>query len=311
MNSIILFYKYISIKHPNHILKWQKELCSQLGLKGRVIIAQEGINGTLGGPAEHLEMYKQQMNTHELFGDIDWKETKDTHDHFPRLRIVVKNEITYLGLDTTLIRADQAGIHLEPAQAHALIKQKPEDLIIIDCRNTIESEIGRIDGAIRPNTKCFRDFPAYVDQNLDLLKDKQVLMYCTGGVRCERASAYLKSKNTAKEVYHIKGGIHRYVEQFPNGFFRGKNYVFDGRTAVKVTDDILGNCYICHAACDDYTNCLRARCNRHFICCKECSIAYGNTCSAECYDMILNHNASKRPNPCKVYNANEQTNNCK
>lgn len=301
MNSIILFYKYIHIKYPHAILKWQKELCTKLGLKGRVIIAHEGINGTLGGSHEHLEMYKQHMNNHELFGTIDWKETKDTHEHFPRLRIVVKDEIAYLGLDTTLIRADQAGIHLEPAQAHTLISQKPKDLIIIDCRNSVESEIGRIEGAIRPDTKYFRDFPGYVDQNLDLLKDKQVLMYCTGGVRCERATAYVKSKQVAKEVYHIKGGIHRYVEQFPNGFFKGKNYVFDGRLAVSVTPDILANCYLCQAACDDYTNCLRAKCNRHFISCQDCLQNYGNTCSALCYDMIINQNAPKRPRPYKVY----------
>ena len=308
MNSIILFYKYVTITNPKEILKWQKSLCAQLGLKGRVIIAHEGINGTLGGPDTHLEQYKKMMDEHALFGNIDWKETKNTQDHFPRLRIVVKNEIAYLGLDTNTIRADQAGVHLEPSQAHELIAKKSDDLIIIDCRNASESEIGRIEGAIRPDTKYFRDFPGYVDQNLDLLKDKQVLMYCTGGVRCERATAYVKTKAVAKEVYHIKGGIHRYVEQFPNGFFKGKNYVFDGRLAVKVTDDILGSCSICKAPCDDFSNCLRAACNKHFIGCQNCVTNYGNTCSALCYDMITNHNAPKRPNPMKVYESHENTN---
>lgn len=309
MKSIILFYKYIYIDHPKKILIWQKELCTRLHLKGRIILGHEGINGTLGGDPNNLEIYKQEMLTHPLFGEIDFKENHNTSDHFPRLRIVIKNEIVYLGLDPNIIKADQGGIHLEPPQAHELIAKKPENLVIIDCRNRVESAIGTMPGAIKPDITNFRDFPAYVDQHLDEIKDKQVLMYCTGGVRCERASAYIKSKGVAQEVYQIKGGIHRYIEQFPDGFFRGKNYVFDGRTAVKVTDDILGSCSICQTACDDYTNCLRAKCNRHFICCKKCMQEYGNTCSALCYDMITNQAAPKRPNPCKVYNSHEQTTN--
>ena len=307
MKSIILFYKYIYIDRPNAILKWQKELCLRLGLKGRVILGNEGINGTLGGAPENLEIYKEAMRAHPLFGEIDFKETHNTQDHFPRLRIVVKNEIVNLGLDPAVIRADQGGKHLEPAQAHELIAKKPENLVIIDCRNQIESAIGTIPGAIRPDVAHFRDFPAYVDRHLEDLKDKQVLMYCTGGIRCERASAYIKSKGVAQEVYQIKGGIHRYIEQFPEGFFRGKNYVFDGRTAVKVTDDILGSCSICQTPCDDYNNCLRAQCNRHYIGCKNCLHEYSNTCSALCHDMITNQNAPKRPNPCKVYSPHEQT----
>ncbi len=309
MKSIILFYKYIFIDRPHKILTWQKEICARFRLKGRVILGHEGINGTLGGDHENLELYKQQMLEHPLFNDIDFKETTHTGDHFPRLRIVIKKEIVNLGLDPATIRAEHGGIHLEPAQAHELIAQKPENLIIIDCRNKVESAIGTMSGAIKPDVANFRDFPAYIDKHLEDFKDKQVLMYCTGGIRCERASAYVKSKGVAQEVYQIKGGIHRYIEQFPNGFFRGKNYVFDGRTAVKVTDDILGSCSICKIPCDDYTNCLRASCNRHFICCKDCLQNYANTCSKICFDMITNQNAPKRPNPCKVYSPHEQTTN--
>jgi predicted sulfurtransferase len=307
MNSIILFYKYIYIDTPSKIMIWQKELCSRLGLKGRVIIGHEGINATLGGNIQRIAEYKQEMLTHELFGGIDFKETFDTADHFPRLRVVVKKEIVNLGLDPEIITADQAGKHLDPLQAHELMAKKPDDLVIIDCRNKVESAIGTIQDAIRPDVTYFREFPAYVDQHLDDLKDKQVLMYCTAGIRCERASAYIKSKGVAKEVYQIKGGIHRYIEQVPHGFFRGKNYVFDGRTAVKVTDDILGNCYLCQTPCDDYNNCLHAACNRHFIGCAECLKKYGNMCSVSCYELVTFHNAPKRPNPCKVYSSDEQT----
>lgn len=302
MNTIILFYKYIPISSPNAILKWQKKICKQLALKGRIIIASEGINGTLGGADEQIEEYKKIMQAHELFADIDFKENKNTQDHFPRLRIVVKNEIVYLGLDHASADPKNAGTYLEPAQAHELIAQKPEDLIIIDCRNRVESAIGIMEGAIRPEVTYFREFPAYIDKHAQEFKDKQILMYCTGGVRCERASAYIKSKEIAKEVFHIKGGIHNYIEQFPNGFFKGKNYVFDGRMAVPVTNDILGSCYICTKPCDDYTNCLRALCNRHFISCAECLAAYGNTCSQSCHDLIIADHTAKRPQPVKNYN---------
>ena len=301
MNTIILFYKYIHIPGPNKILEWQKKLCTELGLKGRVILAHEGINATLGGLHENIIAYKTAMDNHELFNGIDFKETHNTQDHFPRLRIVVKKEILNLGIDPAYATADQAGIHLKPSQAHALMAEKPNDLVIIDCRNPYEAAIGTIPGAIIPDVQHFRDFPAYIDNHLDEIRDKQVLMYCTGGIRCERASAYVKLKGVAKEVFHIKGGIHRYVEEFPNGFFRGKNYVFDGRVSVKVTDDILGSCSICKIPCDDYSNCLRAACNKHFIGCPNCIKTYGNTCSAFCYDLITNHYAQKRPSPIKIY----------
>ena len=194
MKKIILFYKYISIDDPHSILKWQKSLCQSLGLKGRVIIAHEGINGTLGGTQSAIEYYKNNVLVHKLFADIDFKESLDTQDHFPKLRIVIKNEIVHLGLPPEMAPASQAGTYLNPNEAHALIAQKPKDLLIIDCRNTAESEIGHIEGAIRPSINYFREFPSYIDKNLELLKNKKVIMYCTGGIRCERASAYIKSK---------------------------------------------------------------------------------------------------------------------
>lgn len=308
MHSIILFYKYVAIQYPQQILKWQKKICLELNLKGRVILAEEGINGTLGGHPDQLEQYKKLMSEHPLFTGIDYKESNNVGDHFPRLRIVVKNEIVNLGLDPKVVRAEDAGIALDPAQAHNLIGQKPENLVIIDCRNNVESAIGRIENAIAPDTKYFREFPKYVDDHLQDLKDKQVLMYCTGGVRCERASAYIKSKGIAQEVYHMKGGVHRYVEAFPQGFFKGKNYVFDGRVGVKISDDILGSCFVCSQSWDEYTNCLRAECNRHYIGCPACLEKLQNTCSQNCLELVNLGKSHKRPQPMKAYVADENTN---
>ena len=151
-----------------------------------------------------------------------------------------------------------------------------------------------------PDINHFRELPEYIDTHLDQFKDKQVLMYCTGGIRCERASAYLKSKNIAKQVYQIEGGIHRYVEQYPDGFFRGKNYVFDNRITLKVTDDILGTCLICTTLCDNYTNCLNAKCNKHFICCDPCLNKLNNTCNTVCHDFVGHNKVNKRPTLKKV-----------
>ena len=262
VQNIILYYKYIAIANPRAIERWQKRLCTNLNLKGRIIIATEGINGTLGGAAQNIDAYIGAMQEHELFQDIDFKISSATADHFPRLRIVVKKEIVNLGIDPASLKAENGGQHLSPADTHVLIEQKPDDLVILDCRNEFESRIGSFQDAIKPPVRHFRDFPAYVDATLPQFKDKQVLLFCTGGVRCERGSAYLKSKGVAREVYQLQGGIHRYIEQFPDGFFRGKNYVFDGRVTVAANQDIISACSLCSTPSDEYHNCLNAACNK-------------------------------------------------
>lgn len=300
MGKIILFYKYVAITYPEQVRKWQHRLCTSLKLTGRVIIAHEGINGTLGGAADALESYTQEMLNHTFFHGIDFKESQGGTDYFPRLRIVVKDEITHLGLDPQTIRAQDGGEHLTPEKTHELLKNPPHNLIILDTRNEYESRIGAFTNAIKPNTQYFREFPGYIDEHLDAFKDKEVLMYCTGGIRCERASAYLKSKNVAKKVYQIQGGIHRYTEQFPDGFFRGKNYVFDGRIAVKVNDDILTTCEHCSQPHDEFTNCINASCNKQFIACENCIQKINNTCSSTCYTLVETQQVPIRTKPKKV-----------
>ena len=296
MNTILLFYKYVQIQYPKSVMKQQRELCEELGLKGRIILAHEGINATLGGSREATEAYKAHMNSHELFGGIDFKEGEGDPDHFPRLRVVVKNEIINLGLPEAVTVAD-TGQHLTPEQAHKLMESNPDDLVILDARNNYESRIGTFKNSLTPDIKNFRDLPEYIDKNLDQFKDKQVLMHCTGGIRCEPASAYLNKKGVAKKVYQIAGGIHRYIEQYPNGFFRGKNYVFDGRVAVRVNDDILTTCDWCKQPCDEYTNCVNSACNNHFICCNACVKEHKNSCCSACEHGIACGAAPLRKKP--------------
>lgn len=302
VQTIILFYKYVFIQYPKSIMKQQRALCEELGLKGRIILAHEGINATLGGSPESIGAYKEYMNNHELFADIDFKESiyngsNASGNAFPRLRVVVKNEIVHLGLDPTKVTVADGGQHLTPEEAHALMEQNPKDLVILDARNNYESRIGTFKNSLTPDIKNFRDFPDYVNTHCDQFKDKQVLMHCTGGIRCERASAYLNQKGIAKKVYQISGGIHRYVEKYPNGFFRGKNYVFDGRVTMRINDDILTTCDWCKKPADDYTNCINAQCNKHFIACANCVQEHGNICCTECKEKISQNTVPIRKKP--------------
>jgi predicted sulfurtransferase len=310
MSKIILFYKYIDIQYPEQIQKWQMRLCQELGLRGRIILAHEGINATVGGSDEAIQSYKQAMENHELFGGIDFKESEGGAQNFPRLRIVVKKEIVRLDLDPTQVSAKDGGVHLTPAQVHQLLTEKPEDLLILDGRNLYEAEIGAFKDAIKPEINTFREFPTYVDTNLEQFKDKQVLMYCTGGIRCERASSYLKSKKVTKQVYQLSGGIHRYIEQFPEGFFRGKNYVFDSRISVKANDDVVSVCLICSIPCNEYTNCFNAACNKQFVACAPCLVTLNNCCKPACFELVRenkvplrNHRQQRRkqsPTACSL-----------
>lgn len=295
MSKIILFYKYVNLESPKRVFKWQKKICEELGLKGRVLLATEGINATLGGSIENIERYKEIMNASPEFAGIDYKESEGGPEFFPRMQVVVKTQILNFNASPETVDLKNTGIHLSPTEVHELLTNKPENLVILDGRNYFEARIGKFTDAITPDIPHFRDFPKYIDEHADEFKDKQVLMYCTGGIRCERASAYLKSKGVTQEVYQIQGGIHRYIEQYPDGFFRGKNYVFDSRVAVKVNDDVLGMCDVCNVACDDFTNCLNASCNKHFIGCADCITRLGNTCSLTCQELLATNQVKQRP----------------
>lgn len=295
MGKVLVYYKYIDIEYPKRLLKWQHKICTELGLKGRIIIAHEGINGTVGGTDESVDRYQKIMKENSLFADVDFKESPGDADCFPRLSIKIKEEITKLGLDTKLIRAENGGKHLTPAESHELMAKSPDNLVILDARNDYEWKIGSFEGAIKPDIRYFRELPGYIDTHLDQFKDKQVLMFCTGGVRCERASAYLKSKEVAQEVYQIEGGIHRYAEQFPDGFFRGKNYVFDGRIATTVNPDIVSTCSLCSTESDNYENCANASCNNHFISCISCVEKFDHACGETCATLLREHKVGRRP----------------
>lgn len=300
MGTILLYYKYVNIPNPIEIQKWQKELCSRLGLTGRILLAHEGINGTVGGSKQATEAYIQAMNEHPLFGNIDFKTAPGGSEAFPRMKISIKKEIVNLGIDPEKLTVKDTAEHLSPQQIHDLLSNPPQDLVIIDTRNSYEIAVGKFRNAIDPQTRYFRQFPQWVDENVDMLKDKTVFMYCTGGVRCERATAYVNVKNIAKKVVQLEGGIHRYIEQFPDGHFRGKNYVFDNRITVRANNDILSTCLNCPTPSDEYFNCLNALCNKHFTSCPTCIEKLNRTCSTKCQELVQHKQAPERQPFAKI-----------
>jgi len=294
MGTILLFYKYVPIQYPLEIQKWQKKLCTDLGLTGRILLAHEGINGTVGGSDDATQAYIKAMTEHPLFGGIDFKTAPGGSEAFPRMKISVKNEIVHLGIDPAELTATQGGEHLTPQQTHDLLSNPPENLVVLDGRNNYEAAVGKFQNAITPDIRYFRQFPQYIDENVDQFKDKTVLMYCTGGIRCERASAYLAQKGVAEKIYQVEGGIHRYIEQFPDGHFRGKNYVFDNRITVTVNSDILSNCLNCPTPSAEYFNCLNALCNKHFTSCPNCIEKFHKTCSQRCQELVASAQTPQR-----------------
>jgi len=300
MGKIVLYYKYIAVPKPSEEVAAQKKLCASLGLTGRIFIAQEGINGTVAGSVEAVEKYKEAMEFHPLFAGIDYKESPGATACFPRLQVTAKAQIVNFGIDPAEVSASDAGIYLTPEEAHRLISENSENLLLFDARNDYESRIGTFSGAVTPAIENFRDLPGYIDAHTEQFENKQVIMFCTGGIRCERATAYLKKKNVAEKVFHIKGGIHKYIEAFPDGYFRGKNYVFDGRISQKVTDDILATCDHCHKPNDEYTNCINAQCNRQVIVCESCIDSYHNSCGDTCAELVRTHKVPLRVLPRKI-----------
>ncbi len=271
--QIILFYKYVRVADPEHVREGQEELCKRFSLKGRCIIATEGINATYEGTKENIAEYITELEKDERFKNIHFKLSTGTGNAFPKLSIKVRKEIVSLHLGTCDINPNEiTGIHLKPEELHEWIKTKKE-FYIIDMRNAYEHKVGHFENSILPPIENFRDLPKVVEQ-ISHLKNKTVLTVCTGGVRCEKASGFLITQRFT-DVHQLDGGIVSYMEKYPNEDFAGKLYVFDGRVTMGFyTDDtkhkIVGKCDACGEQSENYVNCDNPVCHRHFINCQNC-----------------------------------------
>ena len=279
---VILFYKYVDLPDAVEFANSQRALCVELGLKGRVLIAEEGINGTLAGPKTEIDSYVAALKSDARFADIDIKVSGGDANTFPRLMVKVRPEI--VTLQAGPIRPDKDN-QLSPAEWKRMMEENP-DAVPLDVRNRFESSAGKFEHAVVCDIAHFRELPAYLSQ-LEHLKEKTVLMYCTGGICCEKASALFHARGF-KNVFQLHGGIVKYQEQFGNEHWQGECFVFDQRMTVKVEKDLvpIGRCAHTGRHTSRFVNCLHDPChelfllseeaeleNKDFLVCPECRSA--------------------------------------
>jgi UPF0176 protein len=273
--KIILYYKYTPIENPEAFTVEHKELCKRLGFTGRVLIAPEGINGTLEGTTENIEEYMNIMKADDRFKDINWKISEGTGKAFPKLVVKHRKEIVTTGIEGKDFGPlhKVTGKHLSAEEMYKWFKEGKE-FYVIDMRNDYEFEVGRFTNSIFPEGLYhFRDVPLVVEK-LAHLKDKTVVTVCTGGVRCETASGLLM-KYGFKDVYQLENGIVTFMEKYPNEFFDGKLYVFDQRMTIGFNTDspkhkIVGKCRICNSPSEHLVNWNDNGRRAHGIICVEC-----------------------------------------
>ena len=285
----ISFYQYHKIENPQLFrdklfLEWQP-----LDVLGRTYVSYEGINAQISVPSENFLELKNQLDTISFLNNIRLNVAIEQHNKsFLKLKIKVRNKIVADGLNDDTFDVTNKGIHLNAKEFNQMLEDP--NTICVDMRNHYESEIGHFDGAITPDVDTFRDSLDIIEEDLKENKEnKNLLMYCTGGIRCEKASAYYKHKGF-KNVFQLEGGIIEYTRQVKSEHlenkFLGKNFVFDHRRAEKISEHVVANCHQCGSPCDVHVNCANEACHLLFIQCKDCSEKMEITCSAECQEII-------------------------
>jgi len=276
MQKILLYYKFTPIKDPEAIRLWQKALAESLRLRGRILISPHGLNGTVGGDVDDLKQYIKTTKEFNGFKDIVFKWSDGGREDFPRLSIKVRPEIVAFDAADEL-RVDEegvvgGGVHLKPAQVHELVKER-QDVVFFDGRNAHEAAIGKFKDAVVPDTHTSRDFIRELESGkYDDLKDKPIVTYCTGGIRCEILSSLMINRGF-KEVYQIDGGIVKYGEAYgDDGLWEGSLRVFDDRMTVDFSDHakVIGECSHCGGPTNNYENCAYAQCNDLVLICLHC-----------------------------------------
>lgn len=278
MEKIILYYKFAPITDPDAVRLWQKTLCEKLNLKGRIIISQHGINGTLGGDVEDLKTYIKETKAFSSFKGTVFKWSDGTRDHFPRLSVKVRDEIVAFGVKDEL-KVDENGVigggkHLKPEEVNKLVEEHGDNVVFFDGRNAYEAKVGRFKNAVVPDTRTSKDFVTELESGkYDEIKDKPVVTYCTGGIRCEILSSLMKNRGF-KDVYQMDGGIVKYGQTYgDDALWEGSLYVFDERMGVEFSDHakVIGECVHCQGKTSNYENCALASCNDLVLICEQCT----------------------------------------
>lgn len=282
------FYKYHQIQDPQTFRNDLYKLLDTLEVLGRIYVAHEGINAQISVPREKFEAFKVELFSVSFLNGIRLNVAVDDNGKsFFKLKILVRKKIVADGLDDSAFDVTDSGVHLNAKEFNKLADDP--NTMIIDMRNHYESEVGHFKNAICPDVDTFREELQVAEDLMNEHKDKNLLMYCTGGIRCEKASAWMKYKGF-KNVFQLDGGIIEYArqvkEQGLESKFIGKNFVFDERLGERITNDIISVCHQCGKPCDDHTNCKNDGCHLLFIQCEACAKEFNNCCSQECKDII-------------------------
>ena len=285
---ILSFYKYFKIKNLSIFRNYLFSSWSKIGVLGRIYVAAEGINAQLSLPKKKLSSFTSELDQVDPLKGIRLNfAIKNSTKSFLKLKIKVRKQIVVDGIQDKNFDPTNVGKHVNAKEFNRILSE--EGTSCIDIRNHYESEIGHFNGAITPNVDSFKESINFIDKKLENEKrNKKILLYCTGGIRCEKASAYLKFKGF-KNVFQLDGGIINYVHQLKNNNFKnkfiGKNFVFDNRLSEKITNDVISNCHQCGSKSDNHVNCSNVACNLLFIQCDRCNESLNGCCSIDCLNI--------------------------
>lgn len=297
---VLLYYKYVPIEDPVTFAQEHLAACKEIGLKGRILVSDEGINGTCSGTIEQTDAYMEMMKADDRFADMVYKIDEAEGHAFKKMHVRPKREIVHLGLAEDINPNEITGKYLSPKEFFE--QMQAEDTVVIDARNDYEFDLGHFRGAIRPDIRNFRDLPDWMLENREMFEGKKVLTYCTGGIRCEKFSGWLVREGF-EDVAQLHGGIATYAKdpEVKGQLWDGQMYVFDERIAVpinQVEHVIVGKDHFTGEPCERYVNCANPDCNDKILCSEENEHKYLRSCSHECRvdprnRYIVEHNLSE------------------
>lgn len=278
--QVLLYYCYTQIDDPEQYREEHHLFCLKHKILGRIIIASEGLNGTVSGTRENCQKYMEYMKADSRFDTLEFKIEDMDEVAFRKLHVRVKPEIVHSGFKH-INPTERTGIHLEPDEFKSM--KDDEDVVILDCRSNYEHNLGKFKGAVTMDIDNFRDIPDHLEE-LEQYKDKRIITYCTGGIKCEKASAYLLEQGF-ENVYQLHGGIIKYGIEEGGEDFDGKCYVFDNRIAAevnKINPTVVSECHVCGTKTDRMVNCANSTCNIHVPLCEKCGWELDGACSSTC-----------------------------
>lgn len=289
---VLLYYKFVNIDEPEKFAEKHLEFCKSIDLKGRILVSREGINGTVSGTVEQTDKYMDELRTDERFKDVVFKIDEAESHVFKKMYVRHRESIITLLPENDVNPNEIVGTYLKPKEWYEMLQR--DDVIIVDGRNDYEYDLGHFRGAIKAEVKNFKQFPKWIEENLSEHKDKKILTYCTGGIRCEKLTGVFLNQGF-KDVYHLEGGIVTYGKdpEVKGRLFDGKCYVFDERISTEVNRTegalIVSKCKHCGVPSDRYINCTNDDCHDQHICCEVCEKIHEGFCSEDCQHYIKQH----------------------